>query len=345
MRRLVSGQEPGVAALRIAEAADPVPGPGDVLITVHHAALNFPDLLLVQDRYQIRAPRPFTPGSEVSGVVRAVGPGVSSFAPGDRVIALMRWGGMAELVTVSASQCVHLPEGAPADAAAGLLFTYSTALYGLEEGGVAAGETVLVLGASGGVGQAAVELAKALGARVVAAVSSEEKAALARRSGADETVIYGRPPFDRVASKALADAFKQACGPGGCNVVIDPVGGDYSEPAFRALGWAGRHVVLGFTAGIPALPLNLALLCQRRVIGVAYVTATERDPAVRQRIQCEVVRLFAAGAICPAVTARYPLDQAMTAFAAMAARQVTGKVLIDIAAKADESEKLFERGS
>lgn len=330
MRCLISGAEPGLAGLAMGEMPVPQPGPGEVLIAVHSAALNFPDILLAQDLYQVRAPRPFIPGSEVAGVITAVGAEASRLAAGDRVMALMQWGGIAEQVAVAAHDCVKMPDAAGFDEASALLFTYTTSLFGLREAGMAPGDTVLVLGASGGVGEAAVQLAKALGARVIAGVSSEAKAMETRAAGADDVVIYPAGPLDKAARKDLGAQFKAACGDLGCRIVMDPVGGDYAEPAFRALAYGGRYVVLGFTAGIPAIPFNLPLLKAARIIGAAYGTAARHDPAVRARTLTEVADLFAQGRIRPRVNRRFSLDEAAQGLTAMAQREIIGKAVVAV---------------
>ncbi|MEO0033569.1 MAG: hypothetical protein RIS94_3327, partial [Pseudomonadota bacterium] len=224
----------GPDTLTLDDLPDPVAGAGQVVVRVHACSINFPDTLMIRDLYQFRPERPYAPGSELAGVIESVGEGVTAWKPGDRVIAMVGNGGLAEKAVVDATRLFALPEGVDFETGASLLMTYGTTIHGLKDRGhIKAGDTLLVLGAAGGVGLSAVELGKAFGARVVAAVSSAEKAAIAREAGADEVVIYGRPPFDKAQSKALADQFKAACGPNGANIVYDIVGGDYSEPAVR----------------------------------------------------------------------------------------------------------------
>ncbi len=329
MRALRSHEAGGPETLRLDELPDPVPGKGEVRITVKSAAINFPDTLIIRDLYQFRPARPFAPGAEVAGVVDAVGEGVTDWNVGDRVVALMVFGGLAEKILVSARRLYALPDGVSFDAGAALLLTYGTSIHALKDRGrIKPGETLLVLGAAGGVGLAAVELGKAFGARVVAAVSSEEKAQAARAAGADETVIYPRQPFDRDQAKALTEAFKAACGPAGAQVIYDAVGGDYSEPALRAIGWEGRFLVVGFPAGIARMPLNLTLLKSCDVCGVFYGAFTERDPAANAAHVAELFELLAAGSISPRITATYSLERAADAIAALENRSAIGKLVV-----------------
>lgn len=306
----------------------PEPGPDDVRIAVKAAGVNFPDVLLIQDLYQMRPPRPFIPGSEIAGVVESVGANVRDLVPGDRVIGMQAWGGFAEKVILPASACFHMPTGTDFDSAAALLVTYATSHYALvNRAKMKPGEKILVLGGAGGVGIAAVELGKAYGGYVVAAVSSEAKAEAAREAGADATVIYPSGPLDRDQSRALATAFKQACG-GAVDIVIDPVGGAYAEPAIRALGWEGRHLVIGFTAGIPSIPLNLTLLKGTQIMGVFYGEFCAREPELRKAYLDEIGQLFAEGKVRPRISMRVPLERAAEALQAMHDRIVTGKVII-----------------
>lgn len=328
MRRLLSNTAGGPETLVVEDGPAPVPGPGEVVVEMRACALNFPDLLMIEDLYQVRPPRPFSPGSEFAGVIRGVGAQVTDLAPGDRVIGLTGWGGMAEQVLLPADACIPMPDCMPFEDGASLLVTYATSLFALQEGALRPGETMLVLGAAGGIGLAAVELGRHLGARVVAAVSSEEKAAVAKAHGADEAILYPRGPLDRDGQRALGTAIKAACGEGGPDVVCDPVGGDYAEPAFRSLAFDGRYLVLGFTAGIPSLPLNLPLLKSGRVLGISFGASAARDPALRNRVISQTMDLYAQGVIRPAISQLYPLKHASEAFAAMAARRSHGKLLI-----------------
>lgn len=332
MKALLSKAVGGPETLVVEEIDDPAPGPGQLLVAVKACAVNYPDVLIIEDRYQFKPPRPFAPGGEIAGVVEAVGEGVIDWKPGDRVVAVPGSGGMVEKIVIAAASAFRLPEGRSFADGSALLLTYATTIHALvDRGHLKEGETLLVLGAAGGVGLAAVELGKAFGARVVAAVSSEEKAAAVRAAGADEVVIYGRAPFDKDQSKALADAFKTAVGPNGADVIYDPVGGDYCEPALRAIAWEGRYLVVGFPAGIPKLPLNLTLLKSCDVCGVFWGAFAARDPKANQAHVARLFRLWETGQIAPRVTATFPLAKGGDAIAQMAARSVIGKVVVTVA--------------
>jgi len=332
MRALLSSTPGPPDALALAELPDPVAGPGQVVVAVRACAINYPDVLIIEDRYQFRPPRPFAPGGEVAGVVETVGEGVTDLAPGDRVMGVIGHGGLAEKVAVDATRLHRLPEGRDFADGAALLLTYATTIHALKDRGrLAAGQTLLVLGAAGGVGLAAVELGKATGARVVAAASSEEKAQAARDAGADEALIYARDLGGRDGQRALAERFKAAVGPNGADVVYDPVGGDYAEPALRSVGWAGRYLVVGFPAGIPKLPLNLTLLKSCDVCGVFWGAFAARDPEANRAHVEELFRLWADGRIAPRVTGRWPLERGGEAIAAMASRAAVGKLVVDVA--------------
>lgn len=331
MKALLS-VEPGPAAtLQLRELPEPAPGPGELLVKVHACAINYPDVLIIEDKYQFRPARPFAPGSEIAGEVIGVGDDVRDWLPGERLIAVIGHGGLSELVTVPAKAAYRLPNDRSFEEGAALLLTYATSIHALyDRGRLQAAQTLLVLGAAGGVGLAAVELGKAKSARVIAAVSSEEKAAAAREAGADEAVVYPRGPFDRDGQKALAQLFKAAVGPNGADVIYDPVGGDYAEPALRAIAWEGRYLVVGFPAGIPKLPLNLTLLKSCDVCGVFWGAFAARDPAANAAHVAELFRLWEAGNINPKVSATYSLERAGEAIAAMAARQAIGKLVVTI---------------
>ena len=317
MRALLSTAPGGPETLELTEAPDPVAGPGQLLVQVKACAINYPDVLIIEDKYQFRPQRPFAPGGEIAGIVTGVGEGVSGWSVGDRVIAMIGHGGLAEQVLVSAAMAVPLPEGRSFDQGAALILTYATTIHALlDRGRLKAGETLLVLGAAGGVGLAAIELGKAYGARVVAAVSSEEKAQAAREAGADATMIYGRAPFDKDQSKALASQFKEA------------VGGDYAEPALRSIAWEGRYLVVGFPAGIPRLPLNLTLLKSCDIRGVFWGAFAARDPKANAAHLQTLFRLWEEGKIEPKVTRSWPLTQGGEAIAHMAARQAVGKLVV-----------------
>jgi NADPH:quinone reductase-like Zn-dependent oxidoreductase len=332
MKALLSVAPGGPETLELAECPRPVPGPGELAVRVLACGINFPDVLIIGDRYQLRPERPFAPGAEIAGVVDGIGPDVAQWRVGDRLIAGIGYGGLAEVVVISATRAIALPDWADADGGAALLMTYATAIHALvDRGELRAGETLLVLGAAGGTGIAAIEIGKALGARVVAACSTPEKAKMARAVGADETLIYGRAPFDKPASKALAEMFKHAVGPAGADVVYDPVGGDYCDPALRSLGWGGRYLVIGFTAGIPLVPLNLALLKSCDIRGVFWGGFVSREP---QRNRDNVERLFAwwrDGRIRPRVERVWPLTQGGDAIAWLDQRQAVGKAVVRVA--------------
>ena len=329
MRALRSHAIGGPETLQIDEIETPVPGPGQVRITVKACAINFPDVLIIKDMYQFKPPRPFAPGGELAGVIAAVGDGVTQWQVGDRVIAMMGNGGLAEEVLAPADKLFALPDGVSFETGASLLMTYGTNMHGLlDRGHLKAGDTLLVLGAAGGVGLAAVELGKAYGAKVVAAVSSEEKAAVAREHGADEVVIYPLQPLDKDQSKALAEAFKAACGPDGANVVYDIVGGDYSEPAVRAIAWEGRFCVVGFPAGIARLPLNLTLLKSCDVCGVFWGAFAAREPKANAVHIATLFDLLKNGKINPKVSATFPLERGGEAITMLADRKAIGKVVV-----------------
>jgi NADPH:quinone reductase-like Zn-dependent oxidoreductase len=331
MRALLSKAPGGPDTLELTEVADPVVGAGQVLIDVRACAINYPDVLIIQDKYQFKPPRPFAPGGEVAGVVAGVGQGVSGWAMGDRVIAMLGHGGLAERVVADAGKLYRLPESRSFAEGAALILTYATTIHALlDRGHLQSGQTLLVLGAAGGVGLAAIELGKAFGATVVAAVSSQEKALAATAAGADSTVIYGRAPFDKDASKALADQFKAAVGPAGAHVIYDPVGGDYAEPALRSIAWEGRYLVVGFPAGIPKLPLNLTLLKSCDVCGVFWGAFAARDPAANQANLDRLFAMWAAGQIAPRVTETFSLERGGDAIAKMAARGAIGKLVVEI---------------
>lgn len=331
MRAVVSTVPGGPETLEIRDMPTPEPGEGEVRIAVRAAGVNFPDTLIIQDLYQFRPERPFSPGSEVSGVIDAVGPGVDGLRVGQRVLAMTLYGGFAEQICVPAQAAIPIPDAMPFDEAACFIFTYGTSYYALHDcGRIASGDTVLVLGAAGGIGTSAVELALAEGARVIAAVSSPDKAAFCKDLGAQETVIYPRD-MDRDAQKAFSTAIKQAAGSGGCDIVYDAVGGDYAEPALRAIAWDGRYLVVGFPAGIPKIPLNLPLLKNCSINGVFWGTFTRNFP---DRFRGHVEALFSlyeAGRIKPRISASFPMEQAADALNAILDRSVRGKMVIRIA--------------
>jgi NADPH:quinone reductase len=331
MKALMSKHPGGPETLALEEVAEPIAGAGEVRIAVHVCGVNYPDLLIIQDLYQYKPPRPFAPGAEVAGVVDAVGEGVRNVRIGDRVLLSPVRNGMAEKAVGAAQNCWKIPDSMPFDEAAALLMTYGTSQHALKDRAqLKPGETLLVLGAAGGVGLAAVELGKAMGARVVAAASSPEKLALARGHGADEGVQYPLGALDKTQARALTDRFKAACGADGAQVIYDGVGGDYTEAALRAIGWQGRHLVVGFTAGIPKLPLNLALLKSCQIVGVFWGEFTRRYPALHGANVAALMALYLEGRIKPAVTERFPLARGAEAIARLGAREARGKVVVII---------------
>ena len=331
MKALLSHAAGGPETLTVDELPDPVPGPGQLLVRVRAAAINYPDVLIIEDKYQFKPPRPFAPGGEISGEVEALGEAVSGWSVGDRLIAVPGWGGLVEKIAIDAKSAFRLPDHRSFTDGAALLLTYATSIHALyDRGNLKAGETLLVLGAAGGVGLAAVELGKARGARVIAAVSSEDKAQAARDARADLAIVYPRGPFDKDGSKALATMFKEAVGPAGADVIYDPVGGDYAEPALRSIAWEGRYLVVGFPAGIPKLPLNLTLLKSCDVRGVFWGAFAARDPKANAAHVETLFGLWDGGKISPRVSATYPLERGGEAIAALAARNVIGKVVVEL---------------
>jgi len=329
MKALLSRRAGGPESLVLEDIPEPVPGRGEVRISVRAVGVNFPDLLIIQDLYQIKPPRPFAPGGELSGVVETLGEGVTNVKVGDRVLVSPVRSAMAEKAIGNASNCWKIPDSMPFDQAAALLLTYGTSQHALKDRAqLRSGETLLVLGAAGGVGLAAVELGKVMGARVIAAASSADKLALARAHGADDGVQYPLGPLDKTAARALTDAFKAACGAEGANVIYDGIGGDYTEAALRAIAWQGRHLVVGFTAGIPKLPLNLALLKGCEIVGVFWGEFTNRFPKVHAANVAELMALYLDGKIKPAVTERFPLARGGEAIERLGSRAARGKIVV-----------------
>ncbi len=322
MKALLCTEYGPLDKLTVGELPAPTPGPGQVVIDVKASSLNFPDALMVQGLYQVKPPLPFSPGAELAGVVKEAGEGVTSVAPGDRVIAFPGFGGFAEECLVAADKVMPLPAGMDFDLGAAFVLTYCTSLHGLQDcGRLESGETLLVLGAAGGVGLAAVEIGKALGARVIAAASSDDKLALCRQVGADATINYVTEDLRKRALELTGDK--------GVDVVYDPVGGAYTEAALRATAWGGRLLVVGFAAGeIPKIPLNLALLKERSLVGVYWGDSVKHDPRGHERNVRQLVEWFAAGIIKPVVSERVPLAQAPAALARLIGRQVKGKVVV-----------------
>jgi NADPH2:quinone reductase len=330
MRALLSNQPGGPESLALTDVPSPQPAADEVVIDVAACAVNFPDVLIIEDKYQFKPPRPFAPGAEVAGLIKAVGSDVRQFHPGDRVLATMISGGMAEEAAVDAASVAPIPDAMPYDEAAALLMTYGTSHHALKDRArLEPGQTLLVLGAAGGVGLAAVELGKAMGARVIAAASTQEKVDLCKRHGADGGVVYGRGPLDREAQRALTEAFKAATAPDGPDVIFDAIGGDYAEPALRSIAWEGRYLVVGFAAGdIPRVPLNLPLLKSCEVVGVFWGAWRTRFPERHRHNVAELMALYEAGKIKPYVSERYPLAEGARAITRLANREAVGKVVV-----------------
>ncbi|MFC3080203.1 NADPH:quinone oxidoreductase family protein [Phenylobacterium terrae] len=332
MKALLSKQIGGPETLELGELPSPEAKPGHAVIDVKACGVNFPDVLIIEDKYQFKPQRPFSPGGEVAGIVTAVGEGVTNVKVGDRVLGNTGWGGMAEEIALPAAKLINIPEKMPWDEAAAFIMTYGTSHYALKRRGhLKPGHTLLVLGAAGGVGLAAVELGKAMGARVIAACSTQEKVDLAKKHGADDGVVYGRGPFDRDGQKQLSELFKNACGPKGADVIYDAVGGDYAEPAFRSIAWEGRYLVIGFAAGdIPRLPLNLPLLKGADIVGVFWGAFTNNEPANYRADVEELLELYSQGKIRPHVSEKFPLEKAADAITHLASRKAMGKVVVTI---------------
>lgn len=319
MKALLCESIGSIDALVVREVPAPRAGAGEVVVDVRAAGVNFPDVLLVSGLYQLKPPLPFSPGGEIAGVVSEVGPDVTELAIGDRVMAFMGFGGFAEKIALSPLQCARVPDAMSFEQASGLLLAYATSHHALfDRGRVVGGETVLVLGAAGGVGIAAVQLAKARGCKVIAAASSAAKRAFCAAQGADVTIDphAGDPK----------QIFKSL---GRIDVVLDPVGGELTEPALRALAPRGRLLVVGFASGtIPKLPLNLALLKEVDVVGVQWGVFAQREREAERAIERDLVALYDAGKIAPPIHGTYPLARAVEALRAMSARQVMGKAIV-----------------
>ncbi|HSI41236.1 MAG TPA: NADPH:quinone oxidoreductase family protein [Xanthobacteraceae bacterium] len=322
MKAIVSVESGPPETLRLVDLPEPVPGPGEVLVAVAAIGLNFFDTLIIQDRYQFRPPRPFSPGAEFAGTVAALGPGVEGFAIGEPVCGYVRAGAARERLTISAERLAKVPAGVSLPKAAGLMVTYATALHALRDRGqLQPGETLAVLGAAGGVGLAAVELGRAMGARVIACASSPEKLGLARAHGADELVDY--------EAEDLRGRLKALTGGRGVDVLFDPVGSALAEPALRSMAWGGRYLVIGFAGGeIPRLPLNLLLLKGCDLRGVSLGGVTERHPERMKADLDHLLALLAQGHITAHIGATYPLAECAQAIADLAARKAQGKIVL-----------------
>jgi NADPH2:quinone reductase len=308
--------------LVVEDLPDVIPGPGQIAIDVKAAGVNFPDVLIVQNKYQFKPDLPFTPGSELAGIVRAIGDGVTNAKPGDKVIAFIGHGAFAQQVLVPSQAIMPMPPDMDFDTAAAITLTYGTSHHAIvDRAQLKAGETMLVLGAAGGVGLAAIEIGKALGARVIAAASSDEKLAICKEHGADLTINYSK--------EDLREAIKLATDGKGPDVIYDPVGGIYAEPAFRSIAWRGRYLVIGFANGeIPKLPLNLMLLKGASLVGVFWGEFAKREPKANLAAMRQLLGWLAEGKIKPHISGRYALKDTAIALNDIAARKVTGKVVI-----------------
>jgi NADPH:quinone reductase len=314
----------GPGGIEIEEVAEPKPGPGEALVQVKAAALNFFDTLITRGKYQAKPELPFSPAAEIAGVVETLGQGVAGVSPGDRVIAYLGWGGAREKIVAQAEALVPIPAGVSDEIAAGISVTYGTAIHGLKDRAhLRSGETVAVLGAAGGAGLAAVEIAKLMGARVIAVASSPEKLEVCRRHGADELLNYEETD--------LKTGLRALTGGAGVDVVYDCVGGDAAEAALRAIAWQGRFLVVGFASGtIPKIALNLLLLKGAEAVGVFWGEAVRRDPAAHKRNMTEVLGWVAEGKLRPHIHATYPLAEISTAIGVLERREAVGKVVLTL---------------
>ena len=312
----------GVDALTWKELPTPQPAAGEVLLEIQAASLNFPDLLIVQNKYQMKPPLPFVPGSEYAGVVRALGEGVKGLHIGQTVACLSGTGGFGTHTLAPAKLCMPLPAGFPAVDAAAFIMTYATSHHALiDRGQLKAGDTVLVLGAAGGVGTAAIQIAKAVGAKVIAAASTDEKCALCKAQGADATINY--------STENLRESLKTLTEGKGPDVVYDPVGAELAEPAFRSIAWRGRYLVIGFAGGpIPNLPLNLPLLKGASIVGVFWGDFARREPQANAAMMGELARWYAEGKIKPVIDCTMPMSELKAAYARMGSRAVMGKLVM-----------------
>lgn len=322
MKAVVCRQFGPPESLAIEDLPSPRPAAGEAVVSVRAASLNFPDVLIIQNKYQLKPPLPFSPGSELAGVVKEVGAGVTSVAPGDRVMAVIGFGAFRSEVAVDAAKLHQIPDGMPDDVASAFLLTYGTCEFALcDRGALQAGETLLVLGAAGGIGIAAIEIGVALGARVIACASSEEKLAVCRRHGATDTIDYAR--------EDLRERIKALTGGRGVDVVCDAVGGPYTELALRSTAWRGRLLVIGFAAGeIPKIPLNLTLLKGCAILGVFWGDYARREPARWNASVAKLTHWYGEGKLRPEISERYPLERAADSLQRMASRQVLGKAVL-----------------
>ena len=314
---------------QVEEIEDPVAGPGEVVVNIKATGISFPDVLIVQGLYQFKPPFPFSPGSEISGVISSVGEGVTRYKEGDRVMGSIGSGGLREKGVYSEHQLMPLPESMDFKTAAGFPLNYGTTYHAFKQRGeLEPGQSVLVLGAGGGLGITAIHVAKAMGAKVIAAASSQDKIDLCKREGADEGIIYERD-MDRDLQKKFSDQIKEVTG-GGVDMIYDLVGGDYAEPALRAIARHGKYLVIGFTAGIPKMPLNLTLLKECQIVGVFWGQFAGLDQAENQQNFKELFELHEEGKIKPFVTETFPLEDAAKAIKTLEDRKVLGKVVVSM---------------
>ena len=319
-------------SLVLEDIESPTAGENDVVIKVHNAAVNYPDVLVIQNLYQIKPPLPFSPGGEVSGEVIALGDKVDTLKIGDRVMAVIGTGGFREEIAVPAALCMPIPDSLDFKIAAAMGLTYGTSYHALKDRArIQAGETLFIMGASGGVGLAAVELGKSMGARVIAAASSEDKLQVCRDHGADDTLLYKTGGLSPDEQKAFSEEVKNLTDGKGVNVVYDAIGGDYAEPAVRAMAWGGRYLVVGFVAGyIPKIPLNLTLLKGTSLVGVFWGRFNAEQPKDARQNIIELMGMLQDGKIKPHISGVYPLEDAAKALTQMADRKVTGKLVVDM---------------
>jgi NADPH2:quinone reductase len=322
MKALICKEYGPPQSLVLEEMPDPVAGPGEVLVDIAAAGMNFPDVLVIAGKYQVKTPPPFIPGNEASGVVAAVGEGVSRYKVGDKVVLLVQPGAFASKAAVKQELVMPIPAGLDMEQAAGFSITWGTSYHALKQSAeLREGETLLVLGAAGGVGISAIEIGKAMGAQVIAAASTDEKVAFAMKAGADHGINYGEV--------SLRDAVKELTDGKGADVVYDPVGGDLAQQALRSLGWQGRHLVIGFASGtIPDFPANLALLKEARIQGVFWGAWVARNPMLQYQNVKEMGELILAGKLHPQVTATYKLEDYLQAFELITSRKVMGKIVL-----------------
>jgi len=322
MKAVVCAEYGAPSTLRVLELPTPVPGPRQVLVTNQVAGVNFPDTLIIQGKYQFKPEPPFSPGGEVAGVIKELGEGVARLKPGDRVIAASTFGGFAEEMVADADKVIAMPDAMDFVPASAFVLTYGTSYHALKDRAqLKAGESLLVLGASGGVGLAAIQIGKALGAKVIAAASSDAKLQVCKDNGADELINY--------ATEDLRARIKVITAGRGVDVVYDPVGGPYSEPALRDMAWNGRFLVVGFAAGdIPKVPLNLPLLKGCSIVGVFWGAFTRNEVDNNRRNNDELLRMYLDGKVKPHIHATYPLEHAAEALNEVLNKRVSGKVVL-----------------